>query len=364
METVETLVIGAGVVGLAIARALARSGREVVIVEKEDLYGSGVSSRNSEVIHAGLYYRKDSLKARFCVEGKHMLYNYCESHKVAVKRCGKLVVATTEDELQTMGAILKKAHDNRVMDTVLISREEALAREPSLSCTGAMWSPSTGVVDSHGLMASLLGEAEDRGAMLALNAPVTSIKLGDPHVVEVGGDAPMTLGAKEVINSAGLGANALAKLTEGVDDAYKPDLFYAKGCYFSHAGRSPFQTLIYPAPVQGGLGVHLTLDIAGQAKFGPDVDWVDEESYDVPAERGDKFYAAVRKYWPDLKDGALTPDYAGVRPKIVPKGEPDGDFRIIGPAEHGVSGYVGLFGIESPGLTSSLAIAKHVETLL
>ncbi len=364
METVETLVIGAGVVGLAIARALARSGREVVIVEKEDLYGSGVSSRNSEVIHAGLYYPKGSLKARFCVEGRQRLYDYCESRKVAVKRCGKLVVATTESERQTMGAILKKAHDNGVSDAVLISQDEALAREPALSCTGAMWSPSTGVVDSHGLMASLLGEAEDGGAMLALNAPVTAIGLGDPHVIEVGGDTPMTLGAKEVINSAGLGANALATLTDGVDDAFKPDLYYAKGCYFSHTGKSPFQTLIYPAPVQGGLGVHLTLDIAGQAKFGPDVDWVDEESYNVPAERGDRFYAAVRKYWPDLKDGALTPDYAGVRPKIVPKGAPDGDFRIIGPAEHGVDGYVGLFGIESPGLTSCLAIAEHVKAML
>jgi len=364
METVETLVIGAGVVGLAIARALARSGREVVIVEKEDLYGSGVSSRNSEVIHAGLYYRKGSLKARFCVEGKRLLYDYCESRKVAVKRCGKLVVATSEDELQIMGAILKKAHDNGVSDAVLVSREEALAREPALRCTGAMWSPSTGVIDSHGLMASLLGEAEDHGAMLALNAPVNSIRLGDPHVVEVGGEAPMTLGAKEIINSAGLGANALAKLTEGVGQAFQPELFFAKGCYFSLIGKSPFRTLIYPAPVQGGLGVHLTLDIAGQAKFGPDVDWVDEESYDVPAERGDGFYAAVRRYWPDLEDGALTPDYAGIRPKIVAKGEPDGDFRIIGPAEHGVNGYVGLFGIESPGLTSSLAIAKHVRSLL
>lgn len=364
METVETLVIGAGVVGLAIARALARSGREVVIVEKEDLYGSGVSSRNSEVIHAGLYYRKDSLKARFCVEGKHMLYDYCETRKVAAKQCGKLVVATNDDELQTMGAILKKAHDNGVTDTVLVSREETLAREPALSCTGAMWSPSTGIVDSHGLMASLLGEAEDHGAMLALNAPVTAITLSDPHVVEVGGETPMTLGAKEVINSAGLGANALAKVTTGVGDVFQPALFYAKGCYFSLTGRSPFTTLIYPAPVQGGLGVHLTLDIGGQAKFGPDVDWVDEESYDVPPDRGDKFYDAVRRYWPDLKDGALTPDYAGVRPKIVPKGAADGDFRIIGPAEHGMAGYVGLFGIESPGLTSSLAIAKHVTSLL
>ena len=364
METVETLVIGAGVVGLAIARALARSGREVVIVEKEDLYGSGVSSRNSEVIHAGLYYSKDSLKARFCVEGKHMLYDYCETRKVAYRNCGKLVVATTEDELQTMGAILKKAHDNGVADTVLVSREEALAREPALACTGAMWSPSTGIVDSHGLMASLLGEAEDRGAMLALNAPVTSITLGDPHVVEVGGETPMTLGAKEVINAAGLGANALAKATEGVQVAFQPELYYAKGCYFSLTGRSPFRTLIYPAPVQGALGVHLTLDIGGQAKFGPDIEWVEKESYDVPADRGDSFYAAVRKYWPDLQDGALTPDYAGVRPKIAPKGAPDGDFTIFGPADHGMAGYVGLFGIESPGLTSSLAIAKHVKSLL
>ena len=227
-----------------------------------------------------------------------------------------------------------------------------------------MWSPSTGVVDSHGFMESLLGEAEDRGTMLALNAPVLSIKLGVPHIVEVGGDDPMTLGAKQVINAAGLGANALAKVTDGVGQEHQPDLFYAKGCYFSLQGRSPFQMLIYPAPVQGGLGVHLTLDIAGQAKFGPDVEWVDEESYDVPAERGDKFYDAVRRYWPDLQDGALTPDYAGVRPKIVPKGVPDGDFRIIGPREHGADGYVGLFGIESPGLTSSLAIAKHVAGLL
>lgn len=354
MDGVECIVIGAGVIGLAIARALARQGREVLVLEARDAFGTVTSARNSEVIHAGLYYPKDSLKARFCVEGRKRLYDYCETRHVGVRKCGKLIVATNADDLPRLTEIAAKARANGVGDLRVLSRAEAQAMEPALACVGALWSLSTGVIDSHGLMLALLGEAEGAGAMLALNAPVTAISRD--LEVTVGGDAPMRLAARTVINAAGHGAPGLS---QPLYDA--PRGWFAKGSYFGLAGRAPFSRLIYPAPQPGGLGVHLTLDMGGQARFGPDVEWVEAEDYNVDPRRGDAFYAAVRRYWPDLPDGALTPDYAGVRPKLTPPGAPAADFAIHGPEAHGVPGYTALYGIESPGLTAALAIAAHVS---
>lgn len=353
MDEVEYVVIGAGVIGLAIARELARARREVVVLEALDAFGTVTSARNSEVIHAGIYYSKDSLKARFCVEGRARLYDYCETRQVGVRRCGKLIVATCADDVPRLRDIAANARANSVDDLRELSAAEAMAMEPALNCFGALWSPSTGVIDSHGLMLSLLGEAEGAGAMMALNAPVLSIS--PDLVLEVGGVSPMQLQARNVINAAGHGAPGLSA---PLYDA--PRGWLAKGNYFSLIGRAPFSRLIYPAPQQAGLGVHLTLDMGGQARFGPDVEWVEQADYEVDPRRGDAFYAAVRQYWPDLDDGALTPDYAGLRPKLAPEGALAADFTIHGPETHGIDGYTALYGIESPGLTASLAIAAHV----
>lgn len=358
MDQVETVVIGAGVIGLAVARVLAQTGREVLVLEAADRFGSGVSARNSEVIHAGIYYPKNSLKARFCVQGKAQLYDYCASRNVGYRRCGKLVVATSNDELAQLDEIAAKARANGVADIQKLNATEAQAMEPELSCVGALWSSSTGIVDAHGLMLSLLGEAEEAGAMLALNAPVLSIGVAGGFAVDVGGEAPMSLMAKEVVNAAGLNAPALAR--SFMRPPHAPEMWMARGCYFKLMGRAPFDRLIYPVPTPGGLGVHLTLDLGGQVRFGPDVEWIGEEDYTVDPARGDAFYAAVRRYWPGLADGSLSADYAGIRPKLSPPGAFAADFAISGPAEHGVSGYVGLYGVESPGLTSCLAIADFV----
>ena len=355
MDEVETLVIGAGVVGLAIARALALTGREVVIVEAEDQIGSVTSARNSEVIHAGIYYPAGSLKARLCVAGRRALYRYCAERGVPHRCTGKLIVAVEEAERPGLAQIAERARANGVEDLVEISRSEAEAMEPALSCVSALHSPSTGIVDSHALMLSLLGEAEAAGAMLALSTPVT--KLAPGFVVETAGAAPMRLAAREVINTAGHGAPGLSRAL-GIE---APRAYLAKGNYFTLSGRAPFQRLIYPAPVSGGLGVHLTLDLAGQARFGPDVEWVEAMDYDVDPARGDAFYAAIRRYWPGLEDGTLAPGYSGIRPKIAPPGAPAADFRI---ESHGLPGYVALYGIESPGLTACLAIAEKVVTHL
>lgn len=364
MDRVQTVVAGAGVVGLAIARELAVSGREVVILEREDAFGTMTSARNSEVIHAGIYYAPGSLKARMCVEGRHRLYEYCAAHGIEARRCGKLIVACTPEEVESFAAIAARAHANGVEDLRQIPGAEAMAMEPALACHGALLSPSTGIVDSHGFMLSLLGEAEEHGAMLALNTPIERIAVTDDGFrIETGGDEPMTLMADEFVNSAGLGAPGLAGLIEGLAPAHVPQQWYARGNYFGCAVRAPFERLIYPAPVTGGLGIHLTIDLAGRAKFGPDVEWIDEIDYTVDPARGDSFYAAIRTYWPGLPDGALTPDYAGVRPKLG-RDKHAADFRIDGADVHGLPGYVGLYGIESPGLTSSLAIANHVRGLL
>ncbi len=365
MDEVDCIVVGAGVVGLAIARALALAGREVVILEKAESFGTETSARNSEVIHAGIYYPQGSLMARFCVAGRKALYAYLGERGLPHKRCGKLIVATDADELERLAGIRTRAAANGVVDMELLSAAEAQTLEPALHCTGALLSPSTGIIDSHAFMLSLLGEAEAHGAMLACNTPVLGGRVTASGVeIETGGAEPMKLRCKLFINAAGLGAQALARRLEGFLAERIPGAWWAKGNYFTLAGRQPFARLIYPVPVPGGLGTHLTLDLAGQARFGPDVEWVEEIDYQVDPRRGDSFYAAIRRYWPDLPDGALQPAYSGVRPKIVPPGAPGQDFMIEGPRDHGVAGVVNLFGIESPGLTSSLAIAEHVAGMV
>ena len=361
-ETTDCVVIGAGVVGIAVARALALSGREVIVLEAAEGIGTGTSSRNSEVIHAGIYYPKGSLMARSCVAGRRLLYAYCEEHGVPHRNCGKLIVATNETESEMLVSIKGRAEANGVEGMRLLGANEAITMEPNLRCTAALLSPTTGIVDSHSFMLALQGDAEGTGAMFAFHAPVAQGRVADDGIeLEVGGAEPMGLRCKLVVHSAGLHAPALAHKIAGMPSDKVPTAYYAKGNYFTLAGRSPFSRLIYPVPVPGGLGVHITVDMGGQAKFGPDVEWISEIDYNVDPHRADKFYAAVRKYWPALKDGALQPGYAGIRPKIVPPGAPAQDFTIQGPAEHGVPGLINLFGIESPGLTASLAIAEQVR---
>ncbi len=363
MEHVEAVVIGAGVVGLAIARALALRGREVLILEAAGRCGSGVSSRNSEVIHAGIYYPRDSLKARLCVAGRDRLYDFCIEHGIAHRRCGKLIVASNESQLPELERIRAAALANGV-ELSSLGRAETLALEPALRCAAALHSPLTGIIDAHGYMLALLGQAESRGALLVCDSAVTGLALRtDGFLIAVNGAAP-TLHARAVINSAGLSAPQVARLMEGFPTERVPTAYFAKGSYFALAGRAPFGRLIYPLPIPGGLGVHLTLDLAGRARFGPDVQWVAELDYTVDAQRAAGFYAAVRAWWPALADGALEPAYSGIRPKITGPGEPGADFRIDGQAAHGVPGLVHLFGIESPGLTASLAIAEHVADVL
>ena len=363
---VDCVVIGAGVIGLACARRIALSGREVLILEAEGDIGSGVSARNSEVIHAGIYYPTGSLKARLCVAGRDKLYAYCAEHNVTARKVGKLVVATASDQIPALHTLLQQAEANGVDDLMLLSANEARRLEPQLACVAAFHSPSTGIIDTHGLMLSLLGEAEARGAALARHAPVERGWLeGDGRVtLQVGGTDPMQVTARLLVNAAGLGAQHLAANLRDYPADRIPPLHYAKGNYFSLSGPAPFSRLIYPMPEAAGLGVHLTLDLAGQARFGPDVEWIDRLDFDVDPKRGDVFYAAIRTYWPQLRDGALQPAYAGIRPKIQAPGAPAADFRIDGPEVHGLPGQVHLYGIESPGLTSSLAVADEVAARL
>jgi L-2-hydroxyglutarate oxidase LhgO len=369
-ERVDAVVVGAGVVGLAVARALAQRGVETLVLEREAAIGTGISSRNSEVIHAGLYYPRDSLKARLCVEGRERLYAYCATHGVAHRRCGKLVVATDPEQLAGLAQLAERARGNGVTDLRLLSATEAKALEPALRCDAALLSPSTGIVDSHGLMLALLGDLERAGGLLALRSPVEAIACAaDGYRLEVGGDEPTALRARWIVNAAGLRAPALAAATRGLDARQVPQARFSKGCYFALAGRAPFSRLVYPLPQDAWLGVHLTLDLAGQARFGPDAQWlavagVDAIDYRVDPARADAFYADVRRYWPQLPDGALQPAYSGVRPKIHGPGEPAPDFGVQGPREHGVAGLVNLFGIESPGLTSCLALADEVVSRL
>lgn len=365
MESVDCVVAGAGVVGLAVARSLALAGREVLLLEAAEAIGTGTSSRNSEVIHAGIYYPAGSLMARHCVAGRRMLYAFCAERGVPHARCGKLIAATSEEEAGRLASIQARAAANGVEDMRVLSRDEAVALEPALSCHGALLSPSTGILDSHAYMLALQGDAENAGAVLAFHSPVLSGRVVPEGIVlETGGAEPMTLLCRSLVNAAGLGAPALGRAIAGLPPETVPREYYAKGNYFTLAGRSPFSRLIYPVPVPGGLGTHLTIDLGGQARFGPDVEWVDHIDYEVDPRRGDSFYEAIRRYWPALPDGALQPGYSGIRPKIVPRGAPAQDFVIQGPALHGVPGLVNLYGIESPGLTASLAIAETVADLL
>ena len=361
---VECVVVGAGVVGLAIARALAQSGREVLVLDGAPGIGQGTSSRNSEVVHAGIYYTPGSLKARLCVQGREQLYAFCQERGVAHAMLGKLIVAAEPAELPALDQIAATAAANGV-PLIRLTAAEARAMEPALRVAGALHSPRTGIVDSHALMLAMEGELTTAGGSVVCRAPVQGGTVqggtvGEGFTLNVGGAEPMQLSCRILINAAGLHAPALAQAL----GLHAPPAFLAKGSYYSLQGRAPFQRLVYPVPEPGGLGVHLTLDLAMQARFGPDVQWVDHEDYDVDPRRADGFYAAIRRYWPDLPDGALVPGYAGIRPKITGPGEANADFRIDGPAEHGRRNLVQLFGIESPGLTASLAIGDHVAGLV
>lgn len=364
MDRVECVVIGAGVIGLAIARRLARSGREVIVLEAADAIGTATSSRNSEVIHAGIYYPADSLMARMCVSGRRALYAYCREYGIPHSNCGKLIVATTEQEAGRLQSIRAHAEANGVEGMQMLDGDNASALEPALRCMAALLSPSTGIIDSHAYMLALRGDAERDAVAFAFHTPLLRAKATSRGLeIETGGDTPMTLACDLLINAGGLGAPAVARSIEGMPVDRIPPAYLAKGNYFSCSVRTPFSRLIYPVPEPGGLGVHLTLDLAGQARFGPDVEWIDTPDYAVDPARAARFYPAIRRYWPELPDGALVPAYSGIRPKIVPPAVAVQDFMIEGPADHGVTGLINLFGIESPGLTSSLAIADHVAAL-
>ena len=360
---IDCVVIGAGVVGLAIARALALQGREVLLAEATEAIGTGTSSRNSEVIHAGIYYPAGSLKAKLCVRGKHMLYDYCAERGIGHRRLGKLIVATEPGQEAQLAAIAAKARANGVDDMVTLDAAQARELEPALRCTAALLSPSTGIVDSHGLMLAFQGDAENAGAQCVFHTPLVSgqVRPEGGFDLQFGGDEEMALSCNTLINASGIHAPTLARRIAGVPADSIPPEYLCKGSYFTLGGRAPFSHLIYPMPQAAGLGVHLTLDMGGQAKFGPDTEWIEREDYTLDARRAEVFYEAVRTYWPALPDGALAPGYTGIRPKISGPHEPAADFMISAPGSHGVPGLVNLFGIESPGLTASLAIAEAVQ---
>lgn len=367
MDKVDCIVAGAGVVGLAVARAIAASGREVIVLEAGKVIGDWTSSRNSEVIHAGIYYPAGSLKAQLCVTGKEMLYEYCETRNVDYHRLGKLIVAASADQTASLDAIVTKAYANGVDDLRLLDAAQINALEPKLRGSAAILSPSTGIIDSHGLMVALQGEIEDNGGAIAFESPLETAQANSGgFVVQIGGDnGDYRIRTDWLVNAAGLTAPNVARRIEGLDPARVPQAYYAKGNYFALSGvRAPFTHLIYPVPEAHGLGVHLTLDLAGHARFGPDVEWVPGIDYDVDPRRADSFYSAIREYWPQLPDGALVPAYSGIRPKITGSDAAAADFVIESEANHRVHGLVNLFGIESPGLTASLAIGQRVRDLL
>jgi L-2-hydroxyglutarate oxidase LhgO len=357
----QVLVVGAGVVGLAVARAAARAGHEVIVAEKAGSVGTGTSSRNSEVIHGGMYYPTGTLRAVHSVRGRRMLYDYCASHGVPHRKLGKLVVAANDAEIGKIEQIAKQGAINGVEGLTLIDGKAARALEPELVCAAALASPETGIVDSHSYMLALRGDLESAGGMIAFNTPVLGAeRTGGAWRVRFGGAEAGEFDFDAVINSAGHGAQGLARAMPDYPQTRVPRLVLAKGNYFSYAGRPAFARLIYPTPMPGGLGVHVTLDLAGRMRFGPDVEWIDSENYDVDGKRAHIFYARIRTYWPGLPDGSLTPDYSGIRPKLTGPGEPQSDFLIDTPAAHGLPGLVQMFGIESPGLTSSLSLAEYV----
>ena len=365
IDRVECVVIGAGVVGLAIARRLAMAGKEVVVVDSADMIGTETSSRNSEIIHAGIYYPKDSLKALLCVQGKHALYDYCPAHGVSHEQLGKIIVATSEDQVSELERLKQVAYGNGVPDLEWMTPADVHEVEPAVFCVAALWSPSTGIIDSHGLMLAFQGDAESHGAMIAFMSPVTKGNVTDNGIVlEIGGADPMTVQADIVVNSAGLWAQQLAHRIDGIPKDAVPPSYLCKGNYYTLAGKAPFRHPIYPVPEKAGLGVHVTVDLGGQVRFGPDVEWVESIDYDVDPARADVFYEAVRRYYPGLADGAILPGYSGIRPKIQAPGENAHDFVIQGSDVHGIDGLVNLFGIESPGLTASMPIADRVANLL
>jgi L-2-hydroxyglutarate oxidase LhgO len=357
----QILVVGAGVVGLAVARRAALAGHDVIVAEATGGIGNGVSSRNSEVVHAGIYYPTDSQRARHCVRGRRLLYDFCETHGVGFNKCGKLIVATDQAELAKVETLLAQGLTNGVEGLDMIGGNAARALEPELACIGALSSPESGIIDSHGYMLALWGELQDRGGSIAFETPVESLSYTAPHwQVQFGGHDAGTAAFEAVVNAAGLGAQALAQKIAGYPAEKVPPLVLAKGNYFAFAGRPVFSRLIYPTPVDGGLGVHVTLDLAGRMRFGPDVEWIDRESYTVDPRRADSFYQRIRSYWPGLPDGSLLPDYCGIRPKLTGPGEKAADFMIATEPAHGLPRLVNLFGIESPGLTSSLSLAEEV----
>lgn len=361
----QVLVIGAGVIGLSVARAVARSGRDVVVAEAASAIGTVTSSRNSEVIHGGMYYPTSSMRARVSVRGRRMLYDFCVSHGVPHRRCGKLVVATDNAEVKRLEGIARQGDVNGVEGLQMIDGSAARALEPQLSCVAALLSPHTGILDAHAYMLALRGELEDAGGAIAFNTPVLGATRKDGQwMVRFGGAVPGEASFDALINCAGLGAQKLAQAMEGYPPARVPRLVLAKGNYFSYLGKPAFTRLIYPTPAPGGLGVHVTLDLAGRMRFGPDVEWIEHENYTVDPARADIFYARIRTYWPALPDQSLAPDYAGIRPKLTGPGEPAADFMVDAPAHHGMPGLIQLYGIESPGLTSSLALAEEVAAYL
>ncbi|MEX0751353.1 MAG: NAD(P)/FAD-dependent oxidoreductase, partial [Xanthobacteraceae bacterium] len=361
----QVLVAGAGVIGLAVARAAAQAGHEVIVAEAASAIGTGISSRNSEVIHAGMYYPTDSRRARHCTRGRRMIYEYCASHGVPHRKCGKLIVATDAAEAAKVESIHAQGLRNGVEELKLIDGAQARALEPELACIGALVSPQTGILDAHAYMLALRGDLEDRSGRIAFHTTVEHLeRTSRGWRVHFSGKEAGTQDVDAVVNAAGLGAQALARRTAGYPAERVPPLILAKGSYFNFAGRPVFSRLIYPVPVDGGIGIHVTLDMAGQMRFGPDVEWVEHENYDVDPKRADAFYARIRGYWPGLPDRALVPAYAGIRPKLTGPGEPAADFLIEGPAQHGLPGLVHLFGIESPGLTSSLSIAEEAVAYL
>jgi L-2-hydroxyglutarate oxidase LhgO len=364
-ERLDCVVIGAGIVGLAVARALALSGREVIVLESESAIGTGISSRNSEVIHAGIYYPTGSMKARFCVRGRELLYRFCALKSVEHRRIGKLIVATSLAEVPILEKYEAQALANGVNDLRRLSAEEAAKLEPEVRCAAALFSPSTGIVDSHGLMLAYLADLEAHRGVLALNSPVTSGSLHEREVeLQVGGAAPMIVRATTVVNCAGLNGQDVSQRISGVPAPAVPRRFLAKGYYFSLTGRSPFHHLVYPVANSAGLGTHVTVDMSGGARFGPDVQWIERIDYSFDEARKVDFAHAIRLYYPQLDDSRLQPGYTGIRPKISEAGMPAADFCVRGPADHGDCPYVALYGIESPGLTASLAIAEHVAALL
>jgi L-2-hydroxyglutarate oxidase LhgO len=365
MDSIEAIVVGAGVIGLAIAAALARRGHEVVVLESEGKIGTGISSRHSEVIHAGIYYPPGSLKAKLCVRGRDLLYRYCADRGIPFRRIGKMIVAFDDQERLQLDRLYQRATTNGVTDLLRLDAGQARKTEPLLNCREALFSGASGIIDSHSLMLAYQDEAERHGAVIAFYAPFVGARaLDEGFVVEVGGNESCRVKCRYLVNAAGLSSAMVAGRIEGLPRELVPRTYFCKGSYFRLTGASPFMHLVYPLPGNGGLGIHLTVDMAGQARFGPDAEWRDTMDFHVDVARADRFYPEIRRYWPDLPDSSLLPDYAGIRPKISGPLEPPADFRIDGPSRHGIPGLVNLFGIESPGLTASLAVAEYVSELV